>query len=108
VLGQSVGPGDASEGPSNHITLCNYTAAALLVRVSPEIGDQEHAAFPFENPQKVSGVGDDALFAKTSSGTPTSALSVLKGKVEISLFYDGPGDRLSLMKALAEKALAKL
>jgi hypothetical protein len=108
VLGTSVGAGEPGEGPSNHITTCMYSDASLLIRVSPEIGDQEHAAYPFESPQPVPGLGDDALFSKTSSGTPTSALSVLKGTVEISVFYDGPGDRLMLMTQLAEKALAKL
>src|SRR6266571_4961510 len=36
VLGKAVGAGDATEGPASHITLCNYSDAALLVRVSPE------------------------------------------------------------------------
>jgi hypothetical protein len=105
VLGTSVEPGDGSEGPSAHITLCMYSAAGVLIRLSPEIGAQEHAAFPFDNPKPVAGLGDEALFAKTETGT---ALSVLKGTVEISIFYSGEGDALEISKALAEKGLAKL
>jgi len=109
VFGVQAGPGELGQGPASHITTCTYSGAArLLVRLSPEIGDREHAAYPFENPQKISGLGDDALFSATSSGTPTSTLSVLKGKAELSLFYGGPGDRLALLMALAKGALPRL
>jgi hypothetical protein len=108
VLDQAVADGVSSEGPTNHITLCDYSDIGLLVRVSPEIGAQEHAAYPFEDPQVVNGVGDDAKFSATSSGTPISVLAVLQGTVEVSMFYGGDGDRLEILKALAEQALSKL
>jgi hypothetical protein len=110
VFGIQARDGDLTEGPSNHITLCRYSSAdvSLLVRLSPEIGDQEQKAYPFESPQAVSGLGDQALFSKTSSGTPVSVLAVLKGKAQIALFYSGPGDRLALLTSLAGRALARI
>jgi hypothetical protein len=105
VAAATVTPGTAQDGPSNHITLCQFQAAGLLVRVSPEIGDQEHAAFPFEDPKAVPGLGDDALIANTNPGV---ALSVLKGSVEISIFFTGNGDGAAITEELARRALTKL
>lgn len=118
VTGASTPAGSETKGVDG-ITTCQYSAPdgshSVLVRVSPKIGDQEHAAFPFSDAQSVPGLGDDATFAERavpagepSGYDPGSALSALDGKVEISIFYQGKGDRLVVSKALAKAALARL
>jgi hypothetical protein len=118
ATGTPTGAGNAITGERG-VTTCSYSAQdgshTILVRVSSGLGEQEHAAFPFAESEPVAGLGDDAKFAQqakpageTAAGDFGSALSVLKGKVEISIYYTGQGDRLSVSKTLAERALARL
>lgn len=119
AIGKPVGAGEAMKGPAEDITTCDYRtadgSASVKIRLSPKIGASEHAAFPFQDPQAVPGLGDDAKFAKNAATDKEtarfdlgSALSVRKGKAAISIFYSGGGDRLAISRKIAERALARL
>jgi hypothetical protein len=96
VLGGPTRPQGETSGVDG-VTTCQYAANdgshSVLVRVSPKLGREEHQAFPFDSVEEVTGLGDDARFAwhavqagETAGFDPGSALSVLKGTVEISIF----------------------
>jgi hypothetical protein len=117
ILGTTVSGGTEASGPQG-ITTCDWITpdhASIIVRLSPEIGDQEHADFPFVDPQPVEGLGDDAKYAAQakvvgddSPGDFGSVISVLQGTVAISIYYNGDGDRLEISTALAQVALERL
>ena len=93
VMGAAAGRGSETVGVDG-ITTCQYRLASgshsVLVRLSRRIGDQEHAAFPFNGAERVAGLGDDAKYVghAVPAGEPAtydagSALSVIEGTVEV-------------------------
>jgi Protein of unknown function (DUF3558) len=117
-VGAALTGGEETEGAQG-VTTCAYLTVenlyAVSIMLNTETGDQQHAGFPFADPQPVTGLGDDAKFAaqaempgETSPYDSGSVLSVLHGSVVIQINYSGEGDRLAISRAVAETALGRL
>jgi Protein of unknown function (DUF3558) len=118
ILGASLTGGEETEGAQG-VTTCAYLTtenlSAVSIMLNTATGEQQHAGFPFADPQPVTGLGDDAKFAaqaelpgETSPFDSGSVLSVLQGPVVIQVNYSGEGDRLAISTAIAEVALGQL
>jgi hypothetical protein len=117
ILGASLTGGEETEGAEG-VTTCAYLTEnlkAVSIMLNTATGEEQHAGFPFADPQPVTGLGDDAKFAAqakmpgdTSPYDSGSVLSVLVGSVVIQVNYSGEGDRLALSRAIAESALGRL
>ncbi|MGH9276791.1 MAG: DUF3558 family protein [Acidimicrobiales bacterium] len=109
AAGVAMEPSDGAQGTDRPTSICAYRAEEriLVLRVNPESGDQDHAAFPYGTPRPVPGLGDDAKFAP-GQGDSLSTLSTVRGRYGVTVLYRGPGDHREICTRMAQAALAHI